>query len=233
MNKLTTEQIDRELKRLATEKGVTGIRLTPNQREDVLEAFDISMREQYNKNLTELQQLKLLNSIVNQIGVEKQTVETAIAAQSSMRHTEYYDNFLEEGATGQILKALRDNGIPYDVLKSVSNGVEMQKEKSGKGVKITQEIEKNSTGTPIVVYFAIYKDGVLIYEFVRDRLDLSDEIEKAGGKYKYYSENVEQPKNTKSAYAGHTKLSNGTIAKHWVTKEGKEFYTVGRRRVKL
>ncbi len=116
---------------------------------------------------------------------------------SDIKHTEYFDNFLDRGEYEKIAKGLANAGLPTSVLKSVNigipeNGLVIETDKGN--VKIIQEVDRMAGSSPVITNFEIIlypNDGsypVQVYEFSRDGAE-------GEGVSRYLSENMNVEKS--------------------------------------
>ena len=82
---------------------------------------------------------------------------------SDVKHLEYLDIFAGVGESQKLLDILREEKIPVDVLKGIKYKLNMNEEKVGNGVEITQTFDENSP--PELERFEVKYKGKTIYLF--------------------------------------------------------------------
>lgn len=120
-----------------------------------------------NKTLKELQ--STVDSMVEGFAMGESAIDVRLQ-HSDVRHISYFNQFMYDGATNDILKALNENGIPTSVLrglryKKVEEGETFRQDFNIDGVEVSQEIELDDEGYPVVVGFSITKNGEQIYGY--------------------------------------------------------------------
>lgn len=178
MKILSEVQVQKEIRKVL-EENPEALSLNLKQEAEASDIFYELMKEQVNKN----KDLELQKSMVSDIvtGLSRKETRTDLFKRyGDNRHLEYFDNVLEKGASREILEALNRNYIPSEVLKGIRRDTPYNEYVKGyKGVKVIQEIEKPEGTSPFVVYFAIEKDGKIIYEWKPNGIlvDIYDDLE--------------------------------------------------------
>lgn len=164
MEILSEFQVQKEIREVM-EMNKEQISLTIGQEAEASEIFFNLMKEKVNSKKDIEMQKSMVSDIV--IGLSRGEKSKDFERRyGDNRHLEYFNTVLEEGAAGQIIEALRNNNLPTDILKGVRRDTPYNEFVKGyKGVRVIQEIEKVEGTSPFVSYFAIEKDGNIIYEW--------------------------------------------------------------------
>lgn len=191
--------------------------LTLYQEMEARELFYDLMREKQNINKDIPTQEALLAEIARKLSYGE-TRESVFRQHGDNKHLNYFDVFLEEGASKNILDALNYYGISTDVLKGIKKNVPFDAVIDG--VRVVQEISNGDDGSPTVEKFEITKDGKLVYFWTprRDYVSYFDD--------EYYDETEleqekpappKQPPKTKSG-----KPRKGTYLATIISSSGEE-----------
>lgn len=196
------------------------------------EAFDIIERLLKNdKSLhtvhEEVFQQKV-DSVVHHLS-QSGDAEKTFAYAAEIKGYTYFENFLDTGELGRVIKALERNGLPPDVLKIVTKGTQPDTfVHPSIDFKVTQIVEKVKGSSPVIVYFAMTYNGKIIYEYGEKGFrDINTEMRDGEDSEEFTKRIIKEgrQKNAKSLYSGTVEMSDGTTYKKWVDKNGRTFYT--------
>lgn len=216
-------------------KGLNGIRNSEGfpyypSKDEVLEIkgmFKSLMKQDVNKNLSPLNQRTLLEGIVEDFSNGSDYYQT-FNFRSDNKHMQAYDYFFKEGEGKRITDILKSYGLGADELKGVPlmSPFDASTQKNGR-VYVKEEIEKPDGESPYIKLFEIYVDGKIVYEWKGRAFGVGDVYENIN----IESEDIKQPKR-KSKYQGSVYISDFELpVKKWTDKNGRDFYTQGKKRV--
>lgn len=240
-----------EVKEIVTDmfeqsKGYGGFQYDENDIVDAVKVFYRVIQEDINKELSIEGQRRLVENIAHDIGKGK-TMQKVEFFYSDFEHFTYGDNFLRQGESEKILKALIDNGINVGVLRDLIpfrdyNEPAKYVNIDGKrvGVKITQKVTKDDNGSPVIESLTIKLGNKIIYKYTREKTDADIDEE---SDVSYYLEDITefaQQKQTKSGKTPKTIIklteeyyggedSSSEIYKVWSTKKGESVRDRGGR----
>lgn len=178
--------------------------------------FDDVMRQSVNKNKGILEQESLVQSILYELS-SGSTIDQSFLSHSDYQHIEYFDNFMYEGASREVMNIFKKKGLDLNQLKGLKPGTDFDKAKFG-DVYITQVIEKDGDSF-IISYFKIEdKNGNIIFEFGGDKEVEDDEIDwsgEGGGIIDEKDEKIRRAKygNSFNEYKEALKEKNGNFIK--------------------
>lgn len=136
--------------------------LTLSQELKAKDLFYDLMKEKQNSSKDLPTQEALLAEIARKLAIGEKP-ESVFRQHGDNKHLNYFDVFLEEGASGDILDILKENGISTDILKGIKKNVPF--DVTVDGIRVVQEMSNGEDTSPTIERFAIYKDGSLIYEW--------------------------------------------------------------------
>ena len=202
-----------------------------SKRDTIIDLFKQLQKERKYKNIHIEEYANLMGAIAERVkvGMSPLDIKEDIADVMGMS---YYDNFLGRGEKTKILSALKEHGIPIDVLSVVTKEIASREWNIPNG-KIIQHIESDNGRSPHIVYFAIIVNNEVIYEFGKQRYDTYKKDDDQSW-FSFYEDTLPQRtdaigrRTTKSVYAGTVVSSDGKVYTRWVNSNDR-FYT---RRVK-
>lgn len=169
-----------------------------------------------------------VDSVVHHLYQSGDTEKTFAYAAEVKGYT-YFENFLETGELGKVLKALERNGLSPDVLKIVTKGTQPDTfVHPSIDFKVTQIVERVKGSSPVIVYFAMTYNGKTIYEFGEKGFrNINTEMRDGESSEEFTQRIIKEGRQKKrvSTYSGTVEMSDGTIYKKWVDKNGRTFYT--------
>lgn len=132
------------------------------------------------------------NNIISKTKEEQKSVVTGIAIDvargagenerfnrwADNKHMSYFDNFLEDGARGDIQEQLNKYNIPTDILKPIRKNTDYSNTQfvNGKEVTIQQFTDVDDDGYRYVSQFDIFVDGVRVYHFSAEQNTFSERV---------------------------------------------------------
>ena len=120
---------------------------------ELVTSGDICLKDEYN----------LVYKIAEITYREREDERFIYQRYSDVKHLEYLDIFAGVGESQKLLDVLREEKIPVDVLKGIKYKLNMNEEKVGNGVEITQTFDENSP--PELERFEVKYKGKTIYSF--------------------------------------------------------------------
>ena len=176
----------------------------------IVDIYDSLMNNETNKYKSLEIQKSMIEDIVYS-KIKNEDERFIFQRYSDVKHLEYLDTFAGAGESQKLLDALREEKIPVDVLKGIKYKLNMNKEKVGNGVEITQTFTPDSP--PELESFEVKYNGETIYIFegekdilsnstysssdpssIKEKLDIGIMKEK---NYKLFKEIVERTKTMK------------------------------------
>lgn len=139
------------------------------QEKQVEDMFFSLMKETKNKDKDKDLQESLVTAIMHDVAT-KDVPEKILGRYGDNAHMRFFDDFLEEGVTGEIMSVFKKHGIPTGVLRGVKKGqpIDITTNTDAGSITVKTKISPSPTGEEEDDYLSIYKDGVLIYEWKRD-----------------------------------------------------------------
>lgn len=158
------------------------------QQKEVEDLFFKLMKEEKNKNKDNDLQESLVTAIMHDVATQD-TTEKIFGRYGDNAHLSFFDDFLEDGVTSKITEILQKHGISTSVLRGVTKGqpFDISTQTDVGEITVKGKISPSPTGEEDDDYLAIYKDGVLIYKWKREREYEEEE-------YVYTEEDEEQSK---------------------------------------
>ena len=174
----------------------------------IVDIYDSLMNNETNKYKSLEIQKSMIEDIVYS-KIKNEDERFIFQRYSDVKHLEYLDTFAGAGESQKLLDALREEKIPVDVLKGIKYKLNMNKEKVGNGVEITQTFTPDSP--PELESFEVKYNGETIYIFegekdilsnfsssdpysIKEKFDIGIMKEK---NYKLFKEIVERTKTMK------------------------------------
>lgn len=157
-----------------------GIEFTDKQYNRILKNYNKIMIDPTNANAPKSTQISALTAVAYDVMIQGLSDDKIFIDNTSYKHLSYFDNFLMEGESKNILNILKTYDIPPDVLQGVRLNLPMDGdniiferinkngEKVKDSVKLTQVIVKEQGISPYIGEFIIEYKGKIIYNFRQD-----------------------------------------------------------------
>lgn len=134
--------------------------------EEVMQIYNAVKYDSVNTRKTPLEMVSLIEDIANGIAIGEDN-ETNILLHSDIRHMAYFDNFIEKGATKDLLETLSKYGVAKEALRGLRYNQDFN-EYVAHGVKVNQKWGYDEEGYKVITSFYIIKDGEVVYSAYRD-----------------------------------------------------------------
>lgn len=200
---------------------------TKDEIDSIRTTFKSLMKEERNKNLSDINQRTLVEAIVEDFSNGSDYYQV-FGLHGDNKHMDGYDNFLRLGEGLRITEILNSYGLSTDVLKGVTllSPFSGYTDKNNR-VYVNVEIENPDGESPWVKNLEIRIDGNLVYQWKGRAYGEGDVYTNLN----VQSEEIKQPKRS-SQYLGSLIYDKDELPiKHWKDKNGRDFYTQGSRRV--
>ena len=147
------------------------MQIDENTKNRIVDIYDSLMNNETNKYKSLEIQKSMIEDIVYS-KIKNEDERFIFQRYSDVKHLEYLDTFAGAGESQKLLDALREEKIPVDVLKGIKYKLNMNKEKVGNGVEITQTFTPDSP--PELESFEVKYNGETIYIFEGEKDILSN-----------------------------------------------------------
>jgi len=138
------------------------------QAKQVEDMFFSLMKETRNKDKDNILQESLVTAIMHEVSSGDVPVKI-LGRYGDNAHMRFFDDFLEEGVTAEIMSVFQKRGIPTGVLKGIKKGQpnNITTNTDVGNITVKAKISASPTGEEDDDYLRIYQNGVLIYEWKR------------------------------------------------------------------